>query len=253
MNSLKGFARRHIGSAALAVSSIFLLFAVYKALSGRYWPVSGPTEPRLVCDQPVHDFGHVPTGQVVEHSFMVRNAGRVDLEILQIRTECGCTVADVADKTIRPGRAAAIQARLSLKNRRGPQHQAVVVDSNDPNQPSVALTLQGLATCQVSVDPAALTFGEVDTVDEEGAAGTVEVRAPKDVRINRIATDSKYLSARLENAAEAAGYRVIVTLKGQIPPGDFHGRVFILTNHPDEREITIPVSGRVLRNMRIDG
>lgn len=52
-----------------------------------------------------YDFDIVKYGDVVSHTFNIKNLGNEPLEILKLSTSCGCTQADIAetDKVIAPG------------------------------------------------------------------------------------------------------------------------------------------------------
>ena len=58
--------------------------------------------PRLTLVEPVKEYGEVPKGDKLEWSFVVKNTGNADLQILAAKPGCGCTVADF-DKVIKPG------------------------------------------------------------------------------------------------------------------------------------------------------
>jgi hypothetical protein len=50
-----------------------------------------------------HDFGSLPLGRTVSHSFLFENAASVPILLQTVRTECGCTVADWPETPIAPG------------------------------------------------------------------------------------------------------------------------------------------------------
>ena len=52
--------------------------------------------PKIVCDEPVYDFGEIANHNVVEHEYVIRNAGTLSLEIRSVRASCGCTAASSA-------------------------------------------------------------------------------------------------------------------------------------------------------------
>jgi len=67
-------------------------------------------QPRLVCDQPVFDFGERESSGELEHEFVIRNAGDIALQINNLRPTCGCLVPKFTDRIIAPGRTASITA-----------------------------------------------------------------------------------------------------------------------------------------------
>jgi hypothetical protein len=63
-------------------------------------------KPGIQCDSPVHDFGSLMAGPVLRHSFEIRNAGDVVLNITHVRTNCACAVAEGYPGSIQPGESA---------------------------------------------------------------------------------------------------------------------------------------------------
>ncbi|HIE11306.1 MAG TPA: DUF1573 domain-containing protein, partial [Kiritimatiellae bacterium] len=114
---------------------------------------------RIVCDEPVYDFGERDNREVVEHTFTIRNEGEATLEIRRVRSSCGCTVVQSSSQSIPPGGSAQITARFNLRGRRGPQHKTITVESNDPRQPRLLLHLQGTALQEMNVSPDRFFFG----------------------------------------------------------------------------------------------
>ena len=98
--------------------------------------------PKLVCDEPTYKFGELESSETVEHTFILRNEGDLDLEITRVKPACGCTAANLSEKIIHPGGEAQIRTRLSLRGRRGRQRKSITVESNDPKQPRLLLWIQ---------------------------------------------------------------------------------------------------------------
>ena len=48
---------------------------------------------RLTIVEPVKDYGEVPKGDKLDWSFVIKNTGDGDLQILAAKPGCGCTVA----------------------------------------------------------------------------------------------------------------------------------------------------------------
>jgi len=65
--------------------------------------------PQLTFDKNVYDFKKVIQGKDVIHSFTFRNTGDAPGTITRIASSCGCTVADVSDKVIPPGKSGTIK------------------------------------------------------------------------------------------------------------------------------------------------
>ncbi len=73
----------------ILATSLLALFAAAPKLS-------------IVWDTTTHNFGDIPHGQPVTHTFTFRNTGTRPLYIDNVRTSCGCTSPDWADVQIPP-------------------------------------------------------------------------------------------------------------------------------------------------------
>ena len=78
--------------------------------SGNTSPGGGPAgeapanTPRIFSPEPTFDFGSQDNEGKVEHDFTVMNVGTGTLEISDVKSSCGCTVAEMAKKSWLPAR-----------------------------------------------------------------------------------------------------------------------------------------------------
>lgn len=97
--------------------------------------------PKIYFPETQFDFGIVKEGEVVSHTFKFINKGKVNLDIKDIKTSCGCTAALVSNKTIEPGKDGTIKIDLDTKNRQGRMSRTVTINSNDPEEPYKVITI----------------------------------------------------------------------------------------------------------------
>ncbi len=205
--------------------------------------------PRLVCDEPVYDFGAVENSQDVEHTFVLRNEGDLTLEIRNVRVSCGCTVADTSEKNVKPGAETMIKTRLSLRGRNGPQHKNITVESNDAKQPNFVLSLQGTATMEMQVRPVQLLFGNLAA--HAVATGSVEIIASgtNPVKVIEATCDSTNIETRVVVMEAGKIYRVVAVTKPPLPKGTVRGTLHIVTDYQRNPIYDIPVSGLVVSDI----
>ena len=205
--------------------------------------------PRLVCDQPVYEFGEVDNSQDVEHTFVLKNEGDLTLEIKNVRTSCGCTVANISEKIVKPGAEAMVTTKLSLKGRNGAQHKNITVESNDPKQSNFILTLQGTAVMEMQVRPVQVLFGNLAA--NSVATGSVEFIASSTNPVNVLEAtcDSSNIETRIETVEPGKNYRVAVVTKPPLPKGTVRGTLHIVTDYQRNPVYDIPVSGLVVSDV----
>ena len=209
-------------------------------------PAAPAPAPKIACDAPVHDFGKMDNSQQVEHEYVLKNVGTTQLEISNVRPSCGCTVANISERSVAPGAETRVLTRLNLQGRSGPQHKAIVVESNDPQQPQFILTLQGEAVVAVNVMPDRVIFGQLSSASTP--ATQVQVTGPGEppFKIVGIESSSTNVLATFETAEEGKTYRVNISGVAPFPEGQLNANVRVFTDHPARPVIDIPVVAMVV-------
>lgn len=125
-------------------------------------PTTQPAgSPAITADIVEHDFGQVRAGAKVEHRLKITNTGSADLNITNVRTNCGCAVAGDYPRTLAPGVSGEIPLALTTANMNGPFQKTVTIYSNDPVRPQLTLTLKGDARPLIALQPAGIFFPAV--------------------------------------------------------------------------------------------
>ena len=127
----------------LRVRQIVLLLAMFffVVAAGRatfVW-ASGTAHSRIVCDEPSFDWGTANPGATVSHTFSIVNRGRAPLLITDVRTTCGCMLVSPPSEMVGIGESAPISVSLAVGHNAGNRQAWVLVESNDPRQPLLAL------------------------------------------------------------------------------------------------------------------
>ncbi len=97
--------------------------------------------PKIHFDNSQHNFGKVKEGKVYQHSFTFTNSGSSLLNIKDVKSSCGCAVASISQKELKPGEKATLKVELDTAKRKGRMSRTLTVISNDPEDPNKILTL----------------------------------------------------------------------------------------------------------------
>ncbi|PIP20356.1 MAG: hypothetical protein COX40_05220 [Candidatus Omnitrophica bacterium CG23_combo_of_CG06-09_8_20_14_all_40_11] len=89
------------------------------------------------------DFGKITEEGVLSRDFEVKNTGNDVLTIKNIATSCGCTTVSIPSKDISPGDSATLNVKIDTQqiNSSGKSIRHVYVESNDPQEPTKAISL----------------------------------------------------------------------------------------------------------------
>jgi hypothetical protein len=216
------------------------------------WPWIGPDawSPRIDCDQATFDFHDAKTDTVIEHSFVVRNAGYLALTIEKIIPGCGaCMSAEADEKIVQPRSSVKVKCRLTLSSLRGSVKKHALVVTNDSRQHNFALTIQGNVIPFIAFQPEKVTINDVGR--EPFPNQTVDLVANDSglaFHVIGISSGSPSIGADLETLSAGAAYRVTIRPGDTFPESDLRTFIMISTDHPTESKIVIPVLINVRRS-----
>mgnify|MGYP001579808444 CR=1 FL=1 len=86
--------------------------------------------PQMTFDSTHHHFGVIKEGKKAIHKYKFENTGNRDLKIEEVKTTCGCTVADYPKEAIPPGGRGKIIVSFDTKHKDGPYVKGVNVHHN---------------------------------------------------------------------------------------------------------------------------
>lgn len=221
-------------------------FRLFACLLVAGWLADGVTpalaqRPRLVCDEPVYDFGTVDPSTPVEHTFVIRNEGDVTLEITRVHASCGCTVASISSQSVPPGGESKISSRLSLVGRSGPQQKTILIESNDPDKPQFTLTLKGVAGAAINVQPAQIFLNNLPAGSKPTANVILSSGDGESFSIKAVESTSPQLEAQVTGIEEGKAYRIDLSMREPIEAGLFRATVVVQTDHPKRPTVEVPV------------
>lgn len=97
--------------------------------------------PEAVFSEKKHDFGQMTQGDKEDHTFQLKNDGKSELIIRNVRSSCGCTAVAPSKKVIAPGESAPIKVTFNSRGKRGRQSKSITVITNDPKTPTSRLRI----------------------------------------------------------------------------------------------------------------
>jgi hypothetical protein len=227
--------------------------------------------PRLTIVEPVKDYGTIPKGEKLDWSFLVKNTGDTDLQIIAAKPGCGCTVADF-DKVIKPGETGKVTAHVDTTAFAGPIAKTVTLETNDPTTPTSQLTIHAIVKPYVEAFPAGfvrfnLLHGDADTQsvvlysEEDEPFQVTKVELPIDPTTNE---PVKWVKTTFEKVAEADKapnvgrpgqdqYKVNIAVGGpDAHVGALADKVHIYTNSKHQPDYFVSISGVIRPTLRVE-
>lgn len=101
---------------------------------------AGPTTV-MAFNETTFDFGTVPEGEKVAHTYTFTNTGNEPLILSDAKGSCGCTVPQWPREPIAPGEDAVVTVEFNSKGKKGKRNQKVTITANtNPPQTFIYLT-----------------------------------------------------------------------------------------------------------------
>ena len=221
--------------------------------------------PRLTIIEPVKDYGTIPKGDKLDWSFLVKNTGTADLQVIAARPSCGCTVADF-DKVIKPGETGKVTAHVDTAAFAGPISKTITLETNDPSTPTSMLTLHAIVQPYVEAYPVgfvrfSLLQGDNDTQslilysDEEEPfeIKSIEVPAGGWVKASYDKITSEQERAPGVGKPGQNQYKINITAGGtDAKLGAIADRIHIVTNSKHQPDYWISLAGVVRPTFRVE-
>lgn len=224
------------------------MFALLLALHV-YAETNAPS-PRLLCDEAKYDFGVRDESDIVTHAFILKNTGDAALKIRKVKSSCGCTVASLSTNVVSPGGEARVEARFTLRGRRGEQYKLITVDSNDPDTPRFLLSLRGTVTTELGLSPAYLNLGAIDDTDPVSRDAHL-VGQTNEAEIVSVSTKSPEFRVEVVPDVHGRKHRIRVTTLPPLSQGYIRGTINIKTTHPKRPTLQLSVGGSVAGDVQV--
>ena len=210
-----------------------------------------PNGPKLVLNEDKHDVGTVAKGEMIKQTYVVKNAGKADLHITDVKPSCGCTVPEY-DKVIKPGGEGKITLNVDTKSFQGAISKSALIVSDDPASPQATIFL----TANVKPYVEALPYGFFRIQALTGDSATSEVTLVSDepdFKPTKAEVAQSYLTVAIAPVAEKDRikdrnpnqYKVTLTSKPDAPEGLVGGYVKVQTGAKKQPELDLAISGYV--------
>lgn len=251
------------------LASAATFFAGYAGLPG-YVLAYLRGDPRL--DAPdVIELGERQQGAVVTSQFAIKNAGRSELHIREVRASCGCTGVEqaingkffrITSLDLAPGQSADLSLRWIVRARPGaPERIAVDFQTNDPQRPTGRILFVIPSTAGgVNAIPSTVVFGSI--VAGEKVTQLVELRgeglSPQEIT-KVVSSIPTCITARLlpkqeetEETHPLGGLigRVEVIGVGE-PNRRLDGEIAVYGTKQENPLLIIPVTGQVVPEVEV--
>ncbi len=102
------------------------------------------THGHIIFEHSFFDFGTVTEGDIVKHTFKLKNDGAGQVKILKTETSCGCTTAKGAIREYAPGESGEMEVVVDTRDKKGIIVKTVTVtlENNDVEKIELSLAMK---------------------------------------------------------------------------------------------------------------
>jgi len=211
--------------------------------------------PKYVCEQPTFDFGEAWAGARIEHKFAVRNDGDQDLQILEAKPACSCTLVPDFQRIIKPGQTAMLPAILDTRHKHDTVEAALSLTTNQTGverEKQLRIVGKVRTVCQMSpigqnffynVQDGQPVTKEIKLVNTSGQSLILELIPPRPTLPFKVS---------LKETKPKQEYVAVVTAVGPFKEGATQEIVEFKTNIPEapiyRLELSATVPPRIMVN-----
>jgi hypothetical protein len=206
-----------------------------------------------------HDFGTVARGSDTSYKFAAKNIYKQDIELLSVKSSCGCTTPTIEKKVLKTGEIGYVTATFNTRTFTGIHGATLTVEVrwNDNGHwltGEAQLRVDGNIRGDIVFTPGAVKFDSVDQGTKAEQKVEVTYAGRSNWKIVDVRGASDGIEVELTQTQHYSGrvaYEVLVRLKDNAAAGYFNDQLVLVTNDEDNPRIPIYVGGRIVPQISV--
>lgn len=194
------------------------------------------------------DFGSVPHGPTMQHSFHLANNTKNVVQIANVRVSCGCVSAYALQNVVQPGASTAIVANMDSSRFHGHKSVTVYVTFAQPQWDEVSLVVSANSRSDFSISPATLAFGKIQRGTAPTASVVVGFFGNGQWQIEDVRSESNYVKPTIKETRRSNGevaYELTASVRSDVPVGKWFTDLWVKTNNPSMPQLRVPLTVEV--------
>ncbi len=191
------------------------------------------------------DFGSVPHGQNLTHSFRITNNTKNPVNISNIRVSCGCVSATANKGYLNPGEDTTLVAKMDSSRFFGVRTVTIFVQFDRPNFDEVRLWVQANSRSDFVLAPDQLAFGQVKRGSSPSASVSITFYGNVGTKITEVKSETNYIKPVVQETRRQDGevsYQVSASMRPDTPVGKWYTDIWVKTNDPSMPQLRVPLT-----------
>jgi Protein of unknown function (DUF1573) len=235
-----------------------VLFAVLGAFGAAASCSADQWVEKMLTEQE-HDFGTVARGADTVYKFPIKNIYKQDVQLVSVRSSCGCTTPTLENQTLKTGETGYVVATFNTRTFSGIHSATLTVevaweDNGVHRQGEAQVRVHGNIRTDIVFLPGAVNFDSVDQGTKAEQKVRVTYAGRSDWKITDVRGASDGLEVELTETQRYSGrvaYDLLVRMKDTAPAGYFNEQLVLVTNDDQNPRIPMQIEGRVVSQISV--
>ena len=167
------------------------------------------------------------------------------LEITDITNGNPAINVRAEDAQVEGKKGKALQVSVSKTAQRGPLNDTITVSTTSTKKPTISIPVVGSIEGDISVSPSQVSFGVVRQGVGETRTVRIKNRSAQPLGIGQVQSSLASVVPELTEVTPGKEFELRLHITGDTEPGRIRGSIEIMTDHPEETQLTIPLFGIV--------
>jgi len=201
------------------------------------------------------DFGSVPRGPTLQHSFLLRNTTDSIVVIGNVRVSCGCVTASALKTVLQPGEETSIAVSMDTTRFTGPKTVTIYVPFEQPRVEETRLSVQANGRDDVSILPDTLAFGQISRGSSPTSTVRVTFLGNGLTQIVSAQAESNYVQASVREVTRQGtevAYEVTAKLRGDAPVGKWYTDIWLRSSDEGRARVRVPLTVEIEASLSVN-
>ena len=189
--------------------------------------------------------GRLQRGSPITRTVTVLYDENKPLEITDITNANPAISVRAEDVRVEGKKGKALGVSVSKTARRGPLNDTITVTTTSTKRPTISIPVVGNVEGDISVSPSQVSFGVVRQGVGETRTVRIKNRSAQPLGIGQVRSSLDTVKPELTEVTPGKEFELRLHITGDSEPGRIRGSVEVMTDHPEETQLTIPLFGIV--------
>ena len=206
-------------------------------------------KPLLQIEETSYDLGIIPKGEEFGYDFLFENKGQGDLRLLKAIPRSPGEIQVGMPSTIPAGEERFVHISRDSNRILGAHTLKVVIQTDDPYQPKVLLSLSGYVQWPIEILPRPVALIKVQRGQSEKRQFTVVNNTQTPLEFQKIELDENLFQVKIKELEKGRKFELTVISQKNAPLGEHRKKIVFHTNVSEARQVSMGAWLKVLERI----